>query len=125
VWQIEAICSGNHSGGAIRYRRISAFVGAVVAGLLGVGSVGPVAYAVGRAAEVAVPRTPDTVSTSAERWDATTDFAAHPTVNPAPDRYGHGRVWSWMQGSFDTPSSYRLVTRTPTSALDACFSDPS
>jgi hypothetical protein len=38
-------------------------------------------------------------SSGGQTWDLATDFAAHPTVNPAPDRYGNSGVWSFMQSS--------------------------
>lgn len=75
----------------------------------------------------AAPRVPEPGINAYRRpasWDATSSFAASPTVNPAPDQYGHAGVWSWMQGTFDTPGSYQLLSFEPHSVLAQCFSDP-
>jgi hypothetical protein len=58
-------------------------------------------------------------SASTKTWNMTTDFAAHPTLNPAPDQYGDSNVWSWMYGTTNTPSSYMLDTLTSPSTYKA------
>jgi hypothetical protein len=44
-----------------------------------------------------------------KRWNLTREFVAHRKQNPAPDKYEHPAVWSWMYGEADTPSSYLLM----------------
>jgi hypothetical protein len=60
-------------------------------------------------------------SASTKTWNMTTDFAAHPTLNPAPDQYGDSDVWSWMYGTTNTPSSYTLDSyRSPSMSKADC-----
>src|ERR1700737_325153 len=42
------------------------------------------------------------------KWNLTKDFAKHLTSNPAPDKYGHPSVWSWMYGEPNKPGTYTL-----------------
>lgn len=48
-------------------------------------------------------------ASSPQTWNAATDFGAHPSMNPAPDKYGNPGVWSWMSGTVNTPSTYKLL----------------
>jgi hypothetical protein len=56
----------------------------------------------------AVPASSSAATT--QTWSAGSAFGAHPTLNPAPDSYGDAGVWSWMSGTFNTPSTYVLGT---------------
>jgi hypothetical protein len=56
---------------------------------------------------------------TAKTWNMAGDFVANPKLNPAPDKYGDKGVWSWMYGSTNTPSSYRLDGYESPSALKA------
>ena len=45
---------------------------------------------------------------SPKSWNLTTDFARHPTYNPAPDFYGDHGTWSFEYGTQGQQSSYAL-----------------
>ena len=44
-------------------------------------------------------------------WNLATDYGSHPNVNPAPDQYADAGVWSWMDGTLNTPSTYQLMNK--------------
>lgn len=53
-----------------------------------------------------------TSAPSVKIWNLTTDFARHPKLNPAPDGYGHKRVWSWDYGKTGKPNTFKLDDQT-------------
>jgi hypothetical protein len=65
--------------------------------------------AIGSAILVSALAAPQAASAAGHTWDVEQDFAAHPSVNPVPDSYGHARVWSWLQGNAKKPSTDKLL----------------
>jgi hypothetical protein len=44
-------------------------------------------------------------------WNLATDFASHPSLNPAPGQYGDSSVWSYEYGTAGQQGTYELDTR--------------
>src|ERR1700729_3635834 len=58
-----------------------------------------------------MPLSAATASTG-QAWNLTSDFASHPTLNPAPDQYGNPGVWGWKYGMAGMPSTFKLLDKT-------------
>lgn len=87
-------------------RRSPVFAAAAIAG-----TVGALVLAAGSGASAATKQT----------WNLSADMGSHPARNPAPDKYGHSKVWYFLSGALDEPGTFRkLPFVSPASLASEC-----